>query len=246
MTCNIEEWSDEIIFRHELSLDERKAIKNICYANIFNQGHNEIIDFLPIFDTLKEFFISQPGNYFIRLSTRSPKDVWYQLYCNNEIKEINSDYTLESVKRDLTCLKCFSAEHCLQILSNSGRVYEDMDLENSVILLPWKEINYITETRCFIIDGTLKCFSQYYNIDPPDVTKINKLILAFFQTYSPPYISCVVDVHSPDYNRIELIEINPSNNDTETGYFTWEEIYSINPIEYRYQGGKINNQHLLI
>jgi hypothetical protein len=143
------------------------------------------------------------------------------------------------VKRDLACLKVSSPEQCLEVLTYSGRVYEDMDLENSVVLLPWKEIFYITETRCFVINRKLRCFTQYYDIEPPEVHQIYKLILEFFQEYSVSYLNCVVDIHCPDYSKVEVVEINPLDKDTETGYFTWEEIFNINNIEYRYQGGKL-------
>lgn len=247
MKCDIEEWSKEILFRHELSSDERRRIKKITYANILKLSHTENIKTLPLYSSLKTFYSLNPGSYFIRLSTRSPKDSWYQLYCDGDQAmedEINSEYTLDSVKRDLACLKVSNVDESLQVILHSERVYEDMEMENAVVLLPWRDIFHITETRCFILDGKLRCFTQYYNIEPPDVKQVFKLVCEFFSTYQSHYLNCVVDVHCPNYSTIEIVEINPANDDTETGYFTWEEIYELVELEYRYSScGTPNSPH---
>lgn len=258
--CKYDEYIEEnkISFRYILSKDEKKNISDIIY-NVLNKFTSPIqtipyiknglkfsnLNLDQIYFSLDNFFKKFPGNYFLRISSCSPKDAWYQLYSetpkNNLNNEENEIITIEEIIRDINILKVSSAEQCILVLCHSLRIYYDLESdsigENAILLLPWKNnILNDTETRCFIKNKKLIAFSQYYvdleigyqsiqklNIFPNEFYKsainfVNYLIL----NEEIPYNNCVVDI------SLSKEVLNESFKNLEINNFIFIEINPFN------------------
>lgn len=278
--CCVEEYtnSQDIKFRYVLSTEEKEKLSNIIY-DVLNKfkSPKETIPFVKsnfenfnnIFNSLNYFFSNNKDKYFfLRISTLSPKDAWYQL-CS-ETPQLSDDIENESIsideiKRDINLLKVNNAEQCILILCHSLRIYYELEFDkcknNSILLLEWKnDILHDTETRCFIKNNKLLVFTQYYELDngylsmsqKTNMDNIYKSIIAYINKYIVSskniYKNFVMDIafssNLLDINNlidhIIFIEINPFNKYTDSSLFEWKEIdnYNSNNIEFRYKMNK--------
>lgn len=228
----------EYIFK---SLEETKFWECITYNTIMYEGTEDAVAYsckkaesvtdTDLYKSLDSFFISNPGSYFIRDNVRSPKDAYYFV---NETANVDN---LDDIIEIMGYLKVSSAMDCIDILITSGRFYEDLhEYGNikgfSIVLLPWKDIDYQTETRCFIHNNNVIAVSQYYDlvVDHSITDRIAELLPEFIinNVFADTNRStCVVDVYLKDNDTLEIIEFNPFNQDVDTCLFTWDEIQNI-------------------
>lgn len=259
---NIEEYNHDLSYRYVLSDSEKKIFADIIHTVLHKfKSPKETIPYVKtyirrldkLYISLNDFFKSQPGNYFLRISECSPKDAWYQLCTETPSSDDESKATIDDIRRDLDVLKVNNAEQCILVLCHSLRIFYEMDSirpNTAIILMPWKNnILHDTETRCFIKNKKLLVFSQYYcdlndgyksifNIITPDMYRIaiieyiNGLILSG----KIPYDNAVVDIaistdiltdHILSNNHFIFIEINPFSDITDSCLLTWNEINNL-------------------
>lgn len=260
----VEEYTknDDICFKYILSPNEKKSMSNIIHQVLNNyKSPTQTIPFVnscisqiqTIYDNLNSFFIDNPGNYFLRLSSCSPKDAYYQLYCEtSEIADDDEIVTVDDIKRDIAVLKVSDAQQTILVLCHSERIYYDLEFDETeiaIILMPWKDnILHDTETRCFIKNKKLIAFSQYYTDLPTGYTsflheidfpkKYYNCIVQFINRLLTenkiPYENSVVDIcYSRDSSlnlqtdNLIFIEINPFNIGTDAALFDWNYLLNL-------------------
>jgi len=250
---------EEIKFRYILSATERKILIQIIDDVLRKyKSPKESIPYVKdcmtqiseLCRAMNEFFEKNPGNYFIRLSSCSPKDAYYQLCVETPAEDEVEDIvvTPDLIKLELSLLKVSTVEQCILVLCHSERVFYDLDssLEMAVLLMDWKnDILYDTETRCFIKGSKLVAFSQYYvdlengyksvlDNSQISVSDIYHRVLHFINhlltTNKVPYSDAVVDIamSNIENNGFIFIEINPFNIGTDSGLFDWDYINEYN------------------
>ena len=249
-----EEYVDpgRILYRHVLTAEERRAMADIIHV-VLNQhrGLGTSVPFVRsqlsklqgLYDELQAFFETRPGGYFIRLSTLSPKDAYYQLFVDTpSAAEAAEDeaVTLADIKRDLAVLRVSSAEQALLVMTHSERVYFEVEFDrpNAVLLMPWMDnILTDTETRCFVRGRKMVTFTQYYADLPSgyasvpfDAQTFYTGVCDFIQSLleTIPYEDCVIDIALSDPSTFLFIEINPLNHNTDAGLFEWDELDQLN------------------
>lgn len=229
------------LFSHEMDEHQRTELAGLCRDNIITPRSTDRWHHTELFRALKEFFATSPGQYFVRLETRSPKDAWYQWVCDEEA-EMAVPYSIEVVKRNMDFLRVSSADQCMCVLTHSLRVLDDLRAPNSVLLLPWRTIAHATEVRCFVLDGKLVAACQYYHLpdrNAREMVALFDVVLHFFRSHSLPYSDCSVDVHLADSGKIEVVEYNPMDDDLDTIEFEYQELLDrrgTDRIEFRYNG----------
>jgi hypothetical protein len=285
MRYNREEYDtgSKIEFRLELSKKDNEDIANVIH-NVLHKfkSPKETIPYVEseiastlaeIHKRLDEFFGRKPGEYFLRFSNCSPKDAWYQLCSETpELDEEQDDQsedilTEEEIKRDIDVLRVTSAKQVLMVLCHSERIYYEAECDkgdNAIILLPWNDkILYDTETRCFVRNGKLIAFSQYYyglqtgykslKCDFPgefclQVTdKINTITSNNF-----PYKDAVIDLavsskHTKDDLEFIFIEVNPFDENTDSPFIDWKHLQEdeFANVEFKYKKeGEIKSYNL--
>ena len=209
---------------------------------------------------LREFFIGHQNDYFMRFNKLSPKDAYYFLN-NVDVDDDDDDdekMTLDTIKRDLEYLHIRSelsieqkVDHCINVITHSDRVHcEALFLDEGdeliFLLLDYKDINYRTETRCFIKGGKLIAISQYYVDldDDADDADVHDKIMDYFSTPRSSLLDYVADIHLNSASAVEIIEFNPLNHATDPCLFTWEELDQLSPsdpVEFRKRGSRLRN-----
>lgn len=255
-TYNTEEYvsPDEILFRHVLTVEEKKIMADIIHA-VMNKhnGPGTSVPFVTsqlhllegVYNDLEKFFRANPGEYFLRLSTLSPKDAYYQLFLDTptqeEAEQDTTPVSIDDIKRDLSVLKVSNTEQTLLVLLHSERVYFDVEFEkeNAILLMRWNDkILTDTETRCFVRNHKLIAFSQYYADLDTGYTSVEfnpikfydsvcRFVQRLLETKKIPYENAVVDISSSPSEEMLFIEINQFNHDTDSCMFEWEEIDSL-------------------
>lgn len=245
--------NDDILFRHVLLNDERKNLVNISYNAINNYTSSKdskayVIskssEYNNLLKSLTQFFDISPGSYFLRLSTLSPKDAYYYLNRDDisydDLKNLSEvDETANEIKNSLDILKVSSPIECIQLLCHSFRVLCELDEynldENAVLLMPWKNIVHDSETRCFVKNKKLVCFSQYYTdcVDSySSIVLIDDFYKKIIQFVTDLILNkknlpedFVIDV-SQKINSTDLImiELNIYDRNTDSCLFSWDEI----------------------
>ena len=217
--------------------------------------NNEInTNLLQMHNKFKIFFDNNKGVYFIRMNTISPKDVSMFLEDNNSINsnennEVDDKYDEPMIRNDINYLKINTenfessdeiAKYCIQILCHSERIKLDIQYEKeligiiplNIILLPWKDINISTETRCFIKSNKLIAISQYYlylNDSYTDIEKTYQQIISFFDSHKNnlPIANLTMDIYfkysSFNNKEIDIIEYN-YYEDSDKCFFDDEEL----------------------
>ena len=174
---------------------------------------------------LKHLF---PGEYFFKLSTRSPKDI-----LEKKIKIKERDHRtikLEKKIQQLEILKVKSEDDVYYLLKHSKRIKEDMESTTEQLYLvfqPWRpSLGTAVEYRCFINNSKLVGICLYKPEFYSTLSYIPVEMISFFVTQLLSRISYerfVVDVYCKD-DRVYFIEINPFDEDTDTFSFNYEEI----------------------
>ena len=246
----------DICFSHPLTHLEAKTIKTmIDHVLTEHRGPSTSLTWVrtqlsnsslkQLLVKLTQFFETNPDSYFLRLSTISPKDAYYQLCVEtpDELEIVDSKPTLDQIKRDLSVLKVQTAEQCLLVLCHSERVMRDIELEGqSIVLQQWKPILHDTETRCFVKNGKLLAISQYWadldqgytsfpDFNPTDFLERVKTFIKELQNrksvnHTFPYQDAVVDIAYCE-SQLILIEMNPYTGDTDSALFEWDELLKL-------------------
>jgi hypothetical protein len=188
--------------------------------------------------------------WFVRLSTRSPKD-------GVQFSAEKTEPAINRLTKKYRALQVTSPQQVTALLSKSERVFGDITnffqyrvpgtaSENMFLILrEWIEnLPYDREFRCFIYKRKLTAISQYhcYHVfesmqDPTEVEKIRDAVVAFHSRVDSalPYQSYVMDVLVlPDYT-VQVIEINPFGAEMSSGaaLFNWEAdrqvLYGLTP-----------------
>ena len=204
-----------------------------------NEENSDKISFGDVFET---------GEFFARLSTRSPKD---------SIKitdEILAKYPnrIDRIKMIVDKLKCRTASDILNLFYQSQRIFGDLmnfnkfakynafahDTMNIVIRPYFKNLEPKMEFRLFIKNNKINAISQYLCYDQFEIlqditflTKVRKKILNFYnddnvcKKLGNVYKNYVLDVFvSVDLKSIFIIEINPFGAYSSSGSALYEWI----------------------
>jgi len=166
---------------------------------------------LDIRNTLKG--ILKPGDkWFVRLSTRSIKDAFYQM----EIKPLGVVYDIID--------RLLLSERAHEDISYSIKYNTDMYL----FLIEWdNEMKIENEFRCFVKDNVLQCISQYNIYDDMNFFDFDagKIVLAIkCYIHSINIGTGVVDVLVDDQFNVSLVEVNPYDRTTSAIFYKWVEI----------------------
>lgn len=214
---------------------ERRNLISLTEHFLFGK---QSIDIHTVFEDLirdlTAFFDSNKGDYFIRLSTLSPKDACLALVCNN-----NEDAVVPLADR-LNVLRVNTALQCMLVLSHSYRALEEIEnncIPQSIELLPWVQVNHITEVRVFIQNNVIRAISQYYVDDfptfPLDISYF-KRVCHFVTNLDLSFNTVCADVGLTESNEMILIELNAIDNDLDFILFDSCPIDVIEPITIRY------------
>ncbi|VBB19053.1 hypothetical protein YASMINEVIRUS_1585 [Yasminevirus sp. GU-2018] len=167
---------------------------------------------------------------------------------SNASSEDEFNETSKEIAERINVLKVCSADQTFQVLLHSYRVFCDLESDcagdNAILLMKWREIQHDTETRCYVKDRKLLAISQYY-IDCSDsygkiesmhtfyrdvVSFVNELVKSKEKV---PYDDVVIDLcmckEEGDKNdsKLEMIEMNPFDRNTDSGMFAWDEIEAL-------------------
>lgn len=176
-----------------------------------------------------------PGEYFFKLSLRSPKDVLEKKYPIHP--DDNRKIKLKKKIKQLNVLKVRDVSKVEKLLLKSKRTKEDLNLYINeaeadpvyLVFQPWRpNLGRGVEYRCFInhrkLVGICLYKPEYYSTR--SVIPVN-LITHFVQQVIQvlKYKRFVVDVYEQN-NRIYFIEINPFEEFIDTFSFDWDTIAS--------------------
>jgi hypothetical protein len=229
-------------FIYSLDAEEHEKLKQLCrqavYHGIYSYAEAKA-SLSRLCDKLAEFFKENAKTaYFIRFNKLSPKDAYY--FINRPESEAEDEVMTETgIRRDLDLLHIkadqsvdLKVEQCINVISHSDRIFCEIsfsdELDMKLLLLEHRDINYGTETRCFIRDGNVFAISRYYTdfpgsyLDSPEVVKVK--ILDYFKSRRSTLLDYVADVHFNDKAEVELIELNPLTHGTDPCLFTWDEL----------------------
>jgi hypothetical protein len=138
---------------------------------------------IEINNVLKNRF-NQSGQAFVKLSSRSPKDVTtgnFDELVQNELSQLTEEQLSDNhqrccafVRASCKLLRISSFEQVMQLLIQSERVFEDITQELSIkrpdefnislVLREWKDIDFDLEFRGFVHNNKLTALSQYNQI----------------------------------------------------------------------------------
>ena len=202
----------------ELSIKEMKCLQNAYEDNFFGKEPN-----LDDLKHLSKRINDQINNYpnvpfwFIRLSSRSPKDV------------------LGGIR------PCENASDVVQILIESNRVSNDLqwylvyEIETPLYLhmIKWKSFQKENEVRCFVYQNKLVAITHYYldkyfSLRKNEFEGVKKIDQVFNQIKDKiPYDDYVIDLEVGI--QVNLVEFNAYGKKGTTGavLFDWTKDESI-------------------
>lgn len=221
----IENWHNELMKfsiptkMFKISLNEVENLLGAGEGKYKGFNRNNIPeDFLNIFNQLNNLLPKFENGSFVRLGSRSPKEVYMHLNKKEGIKD-----SFEAVA----------------VLLESMRVFEDLCFadrvryEPYIVLREWLNIEPWREFRCFSKNGQIRGISQYFYNDyfPNLIDKKDEIEKAIhkkyneFKNYLPECVVFDIIVLEDD---IKLLEINPYNKEgrqyTDPCLFNWNEI----------------------
>jgi len=229
----IENWPDALMrlsFSTELLPLSPEEVDALVAAYEWQNGENTInITRVATLNVLNERIDKAithfPRGVFVRLGSRSPKDVW------------------------ATSLKCTDGRKALEFLTMSERVYDDLQLavynnyQPHIAVREWVDIPWHQEFRVLIKDKRIVGVSQYDHFKPypredthegRDEETIRWVVDTFFADYLKPALhidTTIADlwikVRAYDNTRVwetKLIEINPFITWTDPCLFSWRDL----------------------
>jgi hypothetical protein len=180
--------------------------------------------------------------YFVRLSTRSPKD---SVILDSEFEKAKP---IEQLQKRNELLKVNQAKQAIELLVNSSRAIYDItaffkykgkfDAIN-LILRDWMDdLRHDMEFRCYVSKKRLTCISQYYCYhvfeslqDSQLVQRIRGAICSFHEEIKDmlPYESYVIDILYQENGELVVIECNPfgAHMSSGSGLFNWQNDHDI-------------------
>ena len=137
-------------------------------------------------------------------------------------------------------LRVSTAEEAVALLCTSERVYRDLErsleggVDMSVCLRAWQpSLRQEYEFRGFVCGGTLTQLSQYNPyVHMPDLVEARDATLAtierFWRESVDPLLRTRWDAYVVDFallgsGDVLIVELNPFDEQTEAGLFTWED-----------------------
>eukprot|EP01083_Nonionella_stella_P068415 181594_1 len=183
--------------------------------------------------------------YFVKLSTRSPKDgtgVNPKTYPNTS--------RVERILLMMNKMKIKQSAQITELIQRSARVHDDIGFYhrytiafthplNLILRSFFKRLNPMFEFRCFIKDKRLNAISQYLCYDVfeelHDVALLRTLrdkIVSFHKEVKDvlPYLDCVMDVFVDiESMNVYIVEINPFGAGSSSGsaLFEWKTDYDL-------------------
>jgi len=171
-----------------LFFDEAKAIVDKCLGKVLTTEQLDLLQKVKIRldSVIEEHF---PNGFFIKLNTRSPKDVPYYSFHNTSvqqkiIEEINAldpserddnNESIAFIKAVNKSMKLFNSQEAIDILGRSSRIREDFLkilqfgkhlFDAKLVLREWDERvadNPQMEFRCFVHKNSLNAITQYFH-----------------------------------------------------------------------------------
>lgn len=159
--------------------DFTEAVTSSAYA--WDRCQKELPDLIAALDKHFASDDFHEKDFFLRLSSLSPKDAYFVLRRNRFFKMrepgmpvVDDDNeedacSMEELEDELQCLRVSSTKQCLLLLTHSYRVFIDLEYDtipngNALLLLPWRggKFWYASETRVFVKDGRVQAMTEYY------------------------------------------------------------------------------------
>lgn len=170
---------------------------------------------------LDAFFAEHPVcAYFLRLSTLSPKDAFY-----DESK---------SLREQLQVLRVTNGMRCIEVLCHSRRARIDLDFEmaeEAIELLPWIDLDHASETRLFVRNRRVVAASQYY-ADEPYTANMKFLREAIKLVEAHPALKTLpdvaADVGTDAKGNLVLIEMNTLDENLD--YCLFEDLEGLRSV----------------
>jgi hypothetical protein len=248
---NLEQWYEKLFALSAtqksiiipLSEKQLKLVRTLCSCQLSNSlGFSSRMSNQELQDReeLEQLISShmEAGNYFVKLSTRSPKDAI-------AVKDDPSLSPTEQLNQKIKALMVRNGEEVLNLISRSQRIYSDINFffqygvpgtsfsSLNLILREWVDIPQDREFRCFVYEGTVTGVSQYNCYRPMPqlwdmdlINKISESIVKFNDTVKSCFstTSYVLDVVVFEDLKVELIEINSFGTYMSSGsaLFHWK------------------------
>ena len=223
----IENWPRELCSMSIAQVNFKLSLEEMLAFVEFVWDGKESSKLVEIEGRIESELIKFPKGAFIRLGSRSPKDV--------EIKSIST------------------GKEGMELLLNSVRVFDDiclmygLDYEASVFLREWIQIPEWLEFRCFMKDRKLVGISQYYYmhgyLDIVNQAEIIEWVIRkFFEKFKEKsHLDDIVFDVFLKYNKrfeqglweVKLLEVNPFFESTDPCLFDWRKKEDFNG-EFRY------------
>eukprot|EP01117_Protostelium_nocturnum_P013769 TRINITY_DN5176_c0_g1_i1.p1 TRINITY_DN5176_c0_g1~~TRINITY_DN5176_c0_g1_i1.p1 ORF type:complete len:347 (-),score=88.53 TRINITY_DN5176_c0_g1_i1:44-1084(-) len=188
---------------------------------------------------------------FVRLSTRSPKDVVLKLrekvegILKKELEDLKAGDDLQKqivalVRAAIKCMKVHSGEEALDFLCKSERSYQDLfrrvlshgDTKHwhmMIVIREWAPIEPEYEFRGFVSKGKMTGLTQYYkSCFVPEIYQNRKEILkrieSTFEKVKPliPLESFTIDF-AVNSETVFVVELNPFGPCSSPALFSWSE-----------------------
>jgi hypothetical protein len=171
------------------------------------------------------------GRAFVKLGSRSPKDVTWTH--PRTLGAVQPPVTLEKLYRaQIDCMAVDSFDAAAELLMQSTRVLFDLQLDlagpdthTSIVVRPWLDIPLSCEWRGFVFGRKLRALSQYFcDLCFPDINRdVGGAIAEFFALLAPvlPVDDCIADFVVLRDGRVLLLELNQWATTTGSGCFDW-------------------------
>ena len=196
---------------------------------------------------IEQIFRHHPkGQFFFRMSTRSPKDVWITTDESLGISSNNSLITKKTkIERQLQLCRVSSVVEVKMLIKNSERIQSDMDLHieeaeldhnMSLIFMKWQNIPVEKQIRVFVKSRAVIACCPYFGDLISDTQNthiksvIEKQVYGFIMSMSARlpvgYQDFVADLYESD-DRLYFIELNPFDEITDPIDFSWQQLYNM-------------------
>jgi hypothetical protein len=211
-----------------------------------------------------------PNGAFIKLNTRSPKDVPWRSHKDKKYIDLVEEelakfdeltpnaINIAMIKAMNRGMKVENGKDCLELLTKSYRVYEDLQkqlnfekelFDSRLVIREW--IDEVAEHpeyefRCFVHERNLHAVSQYFSDTYFDnlwtegaQEKLQQQMIEFFDSVKNtiPHPSFVIDFFVSPTRGVMIVELNPFHIGAGACLFSWQhdrEIFMNGPLEFRF------------